>query len=37
MEPGEPSSVTAVAPAPAPAARKTDVKVRYQQVKHRGN
>ncbi len=32
MSAGEPSSTTAVAPAPPADARKTDVEVRYQQV-----
>jgi len=32
MSAGEPPSTTAVAPAPPANARKTDVKVRYQQV-----
>jgi hypothetical protein len=32
MSAGEPPSTTAVAPAPPADARKTDVKVRYQQV-----
>lgn len=35
MASGEPSA-TVVAPAPSPAARKTDVNVRYQQVPHDG-